>query len=140
MPLHSSVNIAGWVDKENPNSYTTSGTIHHQFEAVTDQAIEDGKVSAKGVESYMRPARQIPDSFDGILKYLRLEGQFAEEVYKFQKAGSITGSGTPGLNKFIEMRMAEGGNMLRDLIYSAWLQSKDPSSPQLPLTVALEPR
>lgn len=140
MPLHSTVNIAGWVEKENPNGYTTSAGIHHQFEVVTDQAIEEGGVTEKGIESYMRPAERIPDSFDGTLKYLRAEGQLAEQVYKFQKAGAITGSGTPELHKFIEMRMAEGGDMLRDLIYSAWLQSKDQKAPELPLTVALEPR
>jgi hypothetical protein len=140
MPLHATVNSAGWAEKDNPNGYTTSGAIHHQFEVVTDQAIEDGSVGAKGVESYMRPAQGIPDTFAGTLKYLRTEGQFAEQVYRFQKAGAITEGGTPELHKFIEMRMAEGAGMLRDLIYSAWLQSKDQKAPDLPLTIALEPR
>jgi hypothetical protein len=140
MPLHTTVNSAGWVEKDNPNGYTTSGAIHHQFEVVTDQAIEDGSVGAKGVESYMRPAQQIQDSFGDTLRYLRTEGQFAEQVYSFEKVGAMTGGGTPELHTFIERRIAEGAGMLRDLIYSAWLQSKDQKAPELPLTVALQPR
>jgi hypothetical protein len=140
MPLHSSVNIAGWAEKDNPNGYTTKGAIHHQFEVVTDQAIEDGKITSKGIESYMKPAQRTPDSFADTLQYLRTEGQFAEDVYRFEKQGAITRNGTPDLQVFIEKRMAEGGDMLRDLIYSAWLQSKDQKAPALPPVVPMEPR
>jgi hypothetical protein len=140
MPLHATVNSAGWVEKPNPNDYTTSGSIHHSYEVVTDQAIEDGKVTAKTIESQMRPAQIVPDSFAGTLSYLRTEGGFAGDVYSFEKQGAISGAGTPNLDTFTEERMAEGAAMLRDLIYSAWMQSKDAKAPNLPLTVILEPR
>jgi hypothetical protein len=140
MPLHATVNSAGWVEKPNTNGYTTNGSIHHNYEVVTDQAIEDGKVTAKAIESQMRPAQVLPDSFADTLSYLRTEGRFAGDVYSLEKQGAITGAGTVALDSFTEKRMAEGAAMLRDLIYSAWMQSKDAKAPELPLTVVLEPR
>ena len=140
MPLHATVNSAGWVEKSNPNGYTASGSIHHNYEVVTDQAIDDGKITAKSIESQMRPARVVPDSFADTLAYLRTEGRFAGDVYRFEKQGALTGAGTPALDTFTEARMAEGAAMLRNLICSAWLQSKADKAPNLPLTVVLEPR
>lgn len=140
MPLHTTVNSAGWVEKSNPNNYTTKGSIHHDYEVVTDQAIEDGKVTAKAIESQMKPAHIVPDSFADTLLYLRAEGRFAPQVYDFEKSGALTGAGTSALDTFTSARMAEGAAMLRDLIYSAWIQSKDAKAPTLPLTVVLEPR
>jgi hypothetical protein len=140
MPLHASINVSGWIEKSNPNGYTASGSIHHNYEVVTDQAIEDGKVTAKAIESQIRPPHIVPDSFADTLSYLRNEGRFAGDVYRFEKQGAITGAGRPALDSFTEARMAEGATMLRDLIYSAWMQSKDPKAPELPLTVVLAPR
>jgi hypothetical protein len=140
MPLHATINSAGWVEKSNPNGYTTKGSIHHQYEVVTDQAIEDGKVTSKSIESQMQAARVIPDSFADTLSYIRTEGHFADDVYRFEKQGAIEGGGTPELDKFTESRMADGAAMLRNLIYSAWMQSKSPKAPDLPPAVVLEPR
>jgi hypothetical protein len=140
MPLHASVNSAGWVEKSNPKGYTASGSIHHNYEVVTDQAIDDGKITAKSIESEMHPAHVVPDSFADTLTYLRTEGGFAGDVYGFEKQGAIAAAGTAALDSFTAMRMAEGAAMLRDLIYSAWMQSKDDKAPNLPMTVVLEPR
>lgn len=140
MPLHASIDVSGWIEKSNPNNYTTKGSIHHNYEVVTDQAIEDHAITAQAIESQVQPARTIPDSFAGILTYLRVEGRFAPQVYEFEKHSALTGAGTPALDSFTEARMAEGAAMLRNLIYSAWLQSKDAKAPDLPATVVLEPR
>lgn len=140
MPLHASINLAGWAGKDNPHQYTTKGAIHHQFEVVTDDAIEDGKVTPKAIMAYMKPARLVPDPFADTLHYLQEESAYAEQVYIFDKQGAIEDSGTPALDEFIERRMAEGGDMLRNLIYSAWIQSKNATAPDLSLTVTLKPR
>jgi hypothetical protein len=140
MPLHASINVSGWIEKDNPHGYTTKGSIHHNYEVVTDQAIEEGQVTAKSVESRMHAAQVVPDSFADTLTYLRNEGRFAGDVYEFEKKGALSAAGTPALDTFTEARMAEGAAMLRDLIYSAWVQSKDAKAPDLPMTVVLEPR
>jgi hypothetical protein len=140
MPLHASINVSGWIEKANPNHYTTAGTIHHNYEAVTDQAIADHAITVRAIESLVPPVRSIPDSFAGTLTYLRAEGSFAPQVYEIEKHGALTNAGTPALDTFTEARMAEGAAMLRDLIYSAWLQSKDAKAPDLPASVVLEAR
>jgi hypothetical protein len=140
MPLHGSINVSGWIEKPNPNAYTTEGSIHHKYEAVTDQAIEDGTITAKAIEVEMHSAHNVPDSFADTLTYLDREGSFARNVYDFEKHGVLTGAGTATLDTFTEARMAEGAAMLRDLIYSAWLASKDAKAPDLPATIILEAR
>jgi hypothetical protein len=79
----------------------------------------------------------LDDPFAATLKYLQSENRFVEDVYKMDKQGAIEKSGTPDLDHFIELRMAEGSAMLRDLIYSAWIQSKESVRPTLPATVAM---
>jgi hypothetical protein len=137
MPLHASVNLAGWAQKDNPNSYTTKGSIHHQLEVVADQAIEEKKITSQSIERFVASPKQIHDPFADTLGYLHKEGSFAEQVYRFDKLNAVSGSGAPELDEFIEKRMAEGSGMLRDLIYSAWLQSKEAAAPELPETVTL---
>jgi hypothetical protein len=88
----------------------------------------------------MRPTRVVADSFAGTLSYLRNEGRFANQVYEFERHGALAGAGTMALDAFTEARMGEGAAMLRDLIYSAWIQSKDAKAPDLPLNVVLEIR
>jgi len=140
MPLHASINVSGWMEKSNPNGYTAKGSIHHNYEVATDQAIEDLKITPQEVERLMPPASAVSDPFADIFSYLRREGSFAEEVYKFEKRGALQGAGTDALSKFSEQRISEGAAMLRNLIYSAWLQSKLQRAPDLPPTVTLQPR
>ena len=140
MPLHASIHIHGWAGPSNPNSYNTRGSIHHQFEALADDAIAADKVTAKEVEGYIPAPHPLGDSFSETLDYLRREGAYAEQVYRLDKQGGLTGTGTPEADEFIAQRMAEGSAMLRDLIYSAWLQSKLLQAPATPDTVTLQER
>lgn len=123
MPLHDTVNLAGWVEKENPHNYTTKGEIHHRLEVVVDAAIETGKVNPKTIEKQMTAPKHLEDPFADILKFTKAENAHQEEVYQIDQRGGIIGSGSPELNRFVEARMAEGGSMLRDMIYTAWLDS-----------------
>lgn len=140
MPLHASINVSGWIEKSNPNGYTTKGSIHHNYEVTTDQAIEDRKITAQEIEDLIPAATAIQDPFADMFPYLRREGSYAEDVYKFEKRGALQGGGTEALNNFSEQRISEGAAMLRNLIYSAWLQSKLQRAPDLPSTVTLQPR
>lgn len=138
MPLHDTVNVAGWILKENPNGYTRKGEIHHRLELVADSAIEQQLVTDTKILPLMAPVQTIDDPFAATLRYLQSEGQFAEAVYKMDKQGAIEKSGSKELDNFLDQRMAEGGGMLRDMIYSAWVQSKNATAPpDLPKTVTL---
>lgn len=129
-PLHDTVNISGWIQKSNPHGYTTNHIIHHRFELVADNAIGDGSITPEAIRAFEKPARILNDPFVDVLSYLKMEGGHSEAVYQFEKAGAMQDSGTPALRKFIEERMAEGSGMLRDLIYTAWVDSSRVSAPE----------
>ena len=137
MPLHDTVNIAGWIAKDNPNGYTTKGAIHHQLEQTADNAIEHHVITDRDILSMTVPSRLIDDPFAATLAYLQHEATYADAVYRMEKQGGLQRDGSPQLDVFMQHRMAEGGAMLRDLIYTAWIRSKDAKEGDLPKTVVL---
>ena len=138
MPLHDTINVSGWIAKENPNGYTTSGAIHHRLEVVADSAIEEHVITDRHILSLAAHPQLIDDPFASTLDYLQNEGQYAEAVYKLDQQGAIEKTGSAELDTFIEHRMAEGSTMLRDLIYTAWVHSQNSKSPNYPKTVTLQ--
>ena len=121
-PLHTTVKYNGWVGP-NPNGYTTGHQIHWQFEGPFVAA----NIHASEVEVQMTPVQLIRGGmFDAYVAYLRHTATFVEEVYQLDKAGGFTGAGTPESRDFTAARLAAGASMLRDMIYTAWLDSAQP--------------
>ena len=121
-PLHVTVQYNGWTGP-NPNGYTTSHQIHHVFEGVFVAA----NIHASDVQPLMTPAKAIPgDMFDAYMAYIRTTAGYVEKVYQLEKAGGFTGAGTPESRTFTASRLAAGASMLRDMIYSAWIDSAQP--------------
>lgn len=121
-PLHTTIQYNGWVGP-NPHGYTTAHTIHWQFEG----PFVGANIQADQVAPKMTPARAIEgDMFDAYVAYLRHTATYVETVYELEKTGGFTGSGTPESRDFTAARLAAGASMLRDMIYSAWLDSAQP--------------
>jgi hypothetical protein len=121
-PLHVTVQYNGWTGP-NPNGYTTSRQIHHVFEGVFVAA----NIHAPDVQPLMTPVKAVPgDMFDAYVAYLRTTATYVEKVYQLEKAGGFTGAGTPESRTFTASRLAAGASMLRDMIYSAWIDSALP--------------
>jgi len=75
----------------------------------------------------MTPARAIDgDIFDSYMAYLRHTATYVEKVYQLEKAGGFIGAGTPESRGFTAARLAAGASMLRDMIYTAWIDSGKP--------------
>jgi hypothetical protein len=121
-PLHVTIQYNGWVGA-NPNGYTTEHQIHWQFEGPFVEAnLHDPEVQAA-----MTPVQAIKgDLFDAYVAYLRQSKTHVEKVYQLEKAGGWTGAGTAESRAFTAERLAAGASMLRDMIYSAWLESAKP--------------
>ena len=66
------------------------------------------------------------DIFGSYVAYLRHTNSYVEKVYQLDKAGGFTGAGSPESREFTAERLAAGASMLRDLIYTAWLESAKP--------------
>jgi hypothetical protein len=127
-PLHTSVNYNGWTTA-NPNGYTTEKTIHWKME---------GEFVAANFKQ-LPFAALVPDKavklehpFQDYLAYLRESNTHVEQVYQLEKAGGFTGQGTPESRLFIEQRLAAGATMLRNLWYTAWLDSAVDSPAYVP--------
>jgi hypothetical protein len=121
-PLHTTVNYNGWVNKDNPNGYTTDHKIHWQFEGVYVAAnIKEGDV--KPMVAALHP---VGNEFDDYMAYLRHSNTLVERVYQLEKAHGFDGAGTLEAKQFTAERLAAGASMLRDLIYSAWVESAKP--------------
>lgn len=121
-PLHTTIQYNGWTGP-NPNGYTTSHQIHHVFEGV----FVDANIEAPAVQANMTPAKAIDgDMFDAYVAYLRRTNKSVDTLYSLEKAGGFEGAGTPISRAFVVERLAAGASMLRDMIYSAWIDSAQP--------------
>jgi hypothetical protein len=121
-PLHTTVQYNGWTGP-NPNGYTTSHQIHHQFEGTFVSA----NIHAPEVQAKMTPSTAIEgDMFDAYVNYLRHTSTYIEKVYQLEKAGGFTGAGSEESRDFTAERIAAGASMLRDMILSAWIDSAVP--------------
>jgi hypothetical protein len=121
-PLHTTIQYNGWVGP-NPNGYTTGHQIHWQFEG----PFVDANLREPEVRARMTPLKPIVgDIFDAYVAYLRHSKTYVEQVYQLEKAGGFTGAGTAESREFTADRLAAGASMLRDMIYTAWLESAKP--------------
>lgn len=121
-PLHTTVQYNGWTGP-NPNGYSTAHTIHWQFEG----PFVGANLHATDVQSRMTPVHPLEgDVFVDYVAYLRQSSKYVEKVYQLEKVGGFVGQGTQESRDFTADRLAAGASMLRDMIYSAWLQSGNP--------------
>jgi hypothetical protein len=121
-PLHTTIQYNGWVGP-NPNGYTTEHKIHWQFEGPFVEAnLREPEVRAKMTQ----PKAVDGDIFDAYVAYLRQTKTHVEKVYQLEKAGGFRGKGTAESREFTAERLADGASMLRDMIYTAWLESAKP--------------
>lgn len=119
-PLHTTIHYNGWVGP-NPKGYTTDHRIHWQFEGPFVAAnLHEPEVRAR-----MTPAKAIEgDIFDQYVAYLRHSATYTEKVYQLERAGGFDGKGSLESREFTAERLAAGASMLRDMIYTAWLESE----------------
>jgi len=126
-PLHTSIHYNGWALKENPNGYTTEHTIHWRFEGDFVGA-GGANIQAADVQKMMTAPQAISgDVFDAYVAYLRQSATLVERVYVLDKADGFVKAGSPESRAFAQERLAAGASMLRDMIYTAWLRSAEPT-------------
>jgi hypothetical protein len=122
-PLHTSIQYNGWVGA-NPHGYTAGHRIHWQFEG----PFVDANLNSHEAGNKMSPLKVIDgDIFDAYVAYLRRSKKYVERVYQLEKAGGFTGKGTAESREFTAERLGAGASMLRDMIYTAWVESAKPA-------------
>ena len=121
-PLHTTIQYNGWTGP-NPNGYTTAHTIHWQFEG----PFVGANIQAPEIQAKMTPTHTLEgDIFADYVAYLRHSATYVERVYQLEKVGGFVGQGTAESREFTAERLAAGASMLRDMIYTAWLEGAKP--------------
>ena len=124
-PLHTTIQYNGWTGP-NPDGYTTEHKIHSAFEGDFVHNNLDKLAVAPLV-----PAKPtvINDVFVDFIAYLRSSHTQVEKTYQLYKAGAFDGPGTQAGRDFTNQQLAAGTAKLRDVIYTAWVQSSVPLPP-----------
>jgi len=118
-PLHTTINYNGWVEAENPEQFSRQRGIHSRFET---EFVHDN-LHARDVAQLIPAARVVEAPFQDFLLYLRTSHAHVAQVYRFDKRGAFDGRGTAASRSFTAERLAAGATMLRDMVYTAWLDS-----------------
>jgi S1/P1 Nuclease len=122
-PLHTTINYDGWALKDNPKGFSTAHGIHWRFEGTFVAAsIKESEAATK----VTAPKLISGDIFDSYVAYLRHSATLVDTVYTFDKTGAFENGGTPESRSFTAERIAAGASELRDLIYTAWVESAKP--------------
>lgn len=121
-PLHCTIHHDGW-QGENPNAYTTDRRVHGRVETAFVDKIE---AEAKDLVPRLKPAQRLADPFAAIVAHLRRSSNEVERVYQLDKAGAWDDPTHEAARELTYARMTDGAQLLRDLTYTAWLESATP--------------
>ncbi len=123
MPLHVSVHADGWKGP-NPKGYTTDRRIHGRVETAFVDMIE---FSSSDVSAYVKKPQLLDDAFEAILKTLDESSASVEEIYQMDKEGLWADKTSTRARTLILKQIAAGAQLLRDLVYTAWIESAKPA-------------
>jgi hypothetical protein len=125
-PLHNSRHHDGW-DGENPKGYTRDPTIHGRFES---EYVDLIAVTEADVLPYIdKQARHLDDPWSAILDHMLQAREAVEDVYRLDLRGAFKDRKDAEARKLVYTRLASGAGFLRDLAYTAWIESAKPDPP-----------
>jgi hypothetical protein len=132
-PMHTTIHHNGWVGP-NPKHYTTANTVHWKMEGIFVAA---NLKQLQFADLVPAQPRSLADPFHDYLHYLDDSHQLVETAYQLEKEGGFDGEGTAASRDFIRHRLAAGAEMLRNMWYSAWVQSGQQPGPSDPARPAV---
>jgi hypothetical protein len=122
-PLHNSQHHDGW-SGPNPKGYTRDPQIHGRFESSYLDLIE---VTAQDVSPWVRKeARHLDNVWQAVLDHSLEARNSVEDVYRLDLRGAFVKKDNQEARELVYKRLASGGGFLRDLAYTAWIESAQP--------------
>jgi hypothetical protein len=122
-PLHNSKHHDGW-SGANPKGYTRDPEVHGRFESNYVDLIE---TTAPDVVKYMRKdARHLDDVRKATLDHSLEARDSVEDVYRADLRGAFQKKDDAAARELVYKRLASGAGFLRDLAYTAWIESAKP--------------
>lgn len=123
-PLHMTIHYNGWVDNApNPKGYTRDRKLHSRYEhAFVESAAEYSELRDR-----VKPPRRLSDVFGEVRQYLNQSLQEMIPLYEMEKTGEFNpDSPRPRGREFVLSQLGRAATMLRDLWYTAWIESGEP--------------
>ncbi len=121
-PLHDTIHHDGWAGA-NPKGYTTDPRVHGRFET---QFVELIQLTDAGLMPLMGKPKLLSDPFAAILAHLDDASEHVEEVYILDKSGALADKQSEPAAKLVKSQLAKAAALLRDLTYTAWIESAKP--------------
>jgi len=119
-PLHNSIHHDGW-SGANPKGYTRDTRIHGRFETQYVDLIE---VTSDDVIKYMRKEpRHLDDVWKAVLDHSLEARNSVEDVYRLDLRGAFQKKDEQEARELVYKRLAAAASFLRDLAYTAWIES-----------------
>jgi hypothetical protein len=125
-PLHNSIHHDGWAG-DNPKGYTRDEQIHARFE--TDYVNLMGATEADVVKYMSKQPRHLEDPWQAVLEHSLAARGFVEDVYRLDQRGAFRNKDDREAHELVYKRLAAGAEFLRDLAYTAWIESAKPVPP-----------
>jgi hypothetical protein len=123
-PLHDTIHHDGWQGK-NPKEYTTDPRVHGRFESAFVDLIQ---LSDADLTPMMTKPRTLADPFAAILAHLDDAATHVEEVYILDKTGALGDKSNAQAARLVRIQLAKAAALLRDLTYTAWVESAAPAA------------
>lgn len=124
-PHHSTIHFNGWnASAQNPNGYTTKDDFHWRFESEFVRAhVRFSDVRPKVPAAARSVAGQARAA---VMAEIQESNSLVEPLYRLEKDVGFDSKGPlrPETRDFAASRLAAGATMLRDLWWSAWLESE----------------
>lgn len=121
-PLHDTIHHDGW-QGPNPKNYTREPQIHGRFESAFVELIE---LKEEDILGSIQKPQTFSDPFHSILDYLDQAAMHVEEIYALDKSGSLADEKSEVARRLVYERTSSAAQMLRDLIWTAWVESGKP--------------
>jgi hypothetical protein len=135
-PLHNSKHHDGW-EGDNPKGYTRDPNIHSRFESTYVDLIA---VTESDILPYVsKTPRNLGDPWTAILDHMIQARDSAEDVYRLDLRGAFKDRDNADAKKLVYTRLASGASFLRDLAYTAWIESAKPDPPVKDIDIPSNP-
>jgi hypothetical protein len=119
-PLHCTIHYNGWTTSSNPDGFTRE-PLHGRFESEYVKA----NVRPEDFSGLVKRAEPIKDILAETMRFLVESHGQVRELYMLEKRVRWDAANkNPESKKFVEARLAVGAQMLSNLWYTAWLNSK----------------
>jgi len=123
MPLHDSIHHDGW-SGDNPKGYTRDPNIHERFESEYVDLI--AATESEVLQYVPKEPRYLDDPWPAVLQYSLDSRNFVEDVYRVDLRGGFKNKQDKEARESVYKRIAAGAGFLRDLAYTAWIDSAKP--------------